>query len=151
LRQLGQRAANCQFDNVGERLVVPRTVRSLVVLLALSAWFALSNHCALGAIAPSAESSPEMSGCPMHSTPKKKPATKTPCCKDVRATVAKSVSANPISQQLIACRSHASEIFSKPARIAIEIVGLDTGPPGCLSFAESVLQDSMPSHAPPVS
>lgn len=87
----------------------------------------------------------------MHSTPKKNPATKTPCCKDVRATVAKSVSANPIALRLIDCRDHAQEIFSDPARIATEIEGLDTGPPGCLSFAESVLQESMLSHAPPLS
>jgi hypothetical protein len=136
---------------VGEHLVVQRVVRVFVVLLAFSTWFALSNHCALGAIAPSTESNPEMRGCPMHSTPKKNPAAKTPCCKDVRATVAKSIAANPIALRLIGWRDYAAEIFSEPAKIAIEIEGLDTGPPGCLSFAESVLQESMPSHAPPVS
>jgi hypothetical protein len=149
---LKQIAANCQFDNVSERLVVQRAVRSLIVLLAFSAWFALTNHCALGAIAPSTESGPEMSGCPMHSTPaKKKPAANTPCCKNLRATVAKSVTANPIALRFIGCREHAPEIFPAPARIAIEIEGLDTGPPSCLSFAESVLQESMLSHAPPLS
>ena len=87
----------------------------------------------------------------MHSTPEKNPAPKTPCCKDVRATVAKSVAANPIALRLIGWRDHAPEILFEPARIAIEIEGLDTGPPRCLSFAESVLQESMLSHAPPLS
>ena len=88
----------------------------------------------------------------MHSAPaKKKPAAEIPCCKDIRATVAKSVIANPIVRELIGCRDYALEIFRLPARIAIEIEVLDTGPPNCFSFAESVLQESMLSHAPPVS
>ena len=67
------------------------------------------------------------------------------------ATVAKSVIANPIAPRFIGWRDHAADLFLKPPRIAIEIDGLDTGPPKCLSFAESVLQESMLSHAPPVS
>ena len=130
---------------------MPRAIRSLVVFLALSAWFTLSNHCALGAIAPSAESASEMGGCPMHSAPKKIPATKTPCCKDLRATVAKSVAANPIALRLIGSLDYAPEIFLSLSRFAIEIENLDTGPPVCFSFAESVLQESMLAHAPPVS
>jgi hypothetical protein len=123
-----------------------------VVLLSLAAWFALSNHCALGALSASTESTSEISGCPMHSAPaKKKPSEKIPCCKDVRATVAKSLAANPITLQLIGWRAYVPEFFLKPARLAIGIEGLDTGPPNCFSFAESVLQESMLSHAPPVS
>ena len=123
-----------------------------VTLLILGAWAFLSNHCVLGALERSTESTPAMSGCPMHSVPaKKKPEAKIPCCKDIRATVAKSVTANPIALRLIGWREDAADLFLKPSRIAIEIEGLDTGPPGCLSFAESVLQESMLSHAPPVS
>jgi hypothetical protein len=128
-----------------------RVVRSFLVILSLAAWFALTNHCALSAIALPAESGSEMSRCPMHSTPKKTPAATTPCCKDLRATVAKTVAAIPIALRLIDSRDYASQIISEPARIAIQIEGVDTGPPGCLSFAESVLQESMPSHAPPLS
>jgi len=131
---------------------VQRAARSLVVLLALAAWFALSNHCALGALSTLPSSTQEMSGCPMHSAPaKKKPAEKVPCCKDIRATVAKSLVANPIALQLIGSREYGLEIFERPVRNAIQIERLDTGPPNCLSFAESVLQESMLSHAPPVS
>jgi hypothetical protein len=120
------------------------------VVLTLIAWFSLSNHCALGAIAPVSEAA--SNSCPMHSVPaKKKPATKTPCCKEVRAVVAKCVTASSVGARLIGTRDYATEIFAEPVRVAILFKNLDTGPPGCLSFAESVLQESMPAHAPPVS
>ncbi len=127
-------------------------VRSCVIVLSLVAWFALSNHCALGAAVTSVESVSDGNGCPMHSAPASKtPAAKAPCCKDVRAIVAKSLTANPGSLRVIALREYATQIFAEPLRVAIEIEILDTGPPGCFSFAESVLQESMLSHAPPVS
>jgi hypothetical protein len=88
----------------------------------------------------------------MHSAPaKKKPAAKIPCCKEVRAIVAKCVQASPVAARSINLDDYAAEIFGEPAKISIEIQALDTGPPGCFSFAESVLQESMLSHAPPVS
>jgi hypothetical protein len=129
------------------------TARSTVVVLSLTAWFLLSNHCALGLIAASSEATPEPEGCPMHSAPaKKKPVSKTPCCKDVRAVVAKWVTkAMPLVSQFTGPSDYAAEIFRLPPRIAMEIGGLDTGPPGCVSFAELVLQESMRAHAPPVS
>jgi hypothetical protein len=131
---------------------VQRAARSLVVLLSLAAWFALSNHCALGVLERSTEFTSEISGCPMHSAPaKKKPSAKISCCKDIRATVTKSVAANPIAPRLTGSCDYAPKLLLKPARIATEIEGLDTGPPNCFSFAETVLQESMLSHAPPVS
>ena len=125
--------------------------RRLTVLVMIGAWLLLSNHCLLGAVVSPAQSASEITGgCPMHSSPaKKKPAAKNPCCKDVRAIVAKWVAANPAGPRLIGERDYATEIFARPMRIAIEIHGLDTGPPDCFSFAESVLQESMLSHAPP--
>ena len=129
------------------------TARSTVVVLSLTAWFLLSNHCALGVIAASNEAAPEAEGCPMHSAPaKKKPVSKTPCCKDLRAVVAKWVTKEvPLVSQFTGSCDYATEIFGLPPRIAMEIGGLDTGPPGCFSFAELVLQESMRAHAPPVS
>ncbi|HEX4639950.1 MAG TPA: hypothetical protein VH252_01105 [Chthoniobacterales bacterium] len=147
-------AADCQFGNLRERHGGMRSsaVRMFVVILSLAAWFALSNHCALGTLAPSNEPAAETSGCPMHSSPvKKKPAMKTPCCKDVRAIVAKCVTASPVVARLIGLGDYAADVFQEPARGAIDIQALDTGPPGCFSFAESVLQKSVLSHAPPVS
>jgi hypothetical protein len=125
-------------------------VRSVCAFLAIAAWFNLSNHCALGAVLIPAQAAPAMSDCPMHSAPaKKKPATKAPCCKDVRAVVAKWVKANPASLRPIGSRDYAAEILARPPQTAREIEILDTGPPGCFSFAESVLQESMLAHAPP--
>ena len=93
-----------------------------------------------------------MGGCPMHSAPtKQKPAPKTPCCKDLRAVVAKWMGATMPGVRLICPRDYAPEIFRRLPRVAIENEGLDTGPPGRVSFAELVLQESMLAHAPPVS
>lgn len=125
-----------------------RASRYTTALLSLTAWFLLSNHCALGVIAAPAEAG----GCPMHSAPaKKKPAAKTPCCKEIRAVVAKCVQVAALEMRPIASQDYAPEIFLRPSREATEIDGLDTGPPGGFSFAELVLQESMLAHAPPVS
>jgi hypothetical protein len=53
--------------------------------------------------------------------------------------------------RLICPRDYAPQIFQPMLRGAVEIEGLDTGPPGRVSFAELVLQESMLAHAPPVS
>ena len=128
------------------------TARSTVVVLSLTAWFLLSNHCALGIIASPVGAAPEAGGCPMHSAPaKKKPAAKTPCCKEIRALVAKCGQVAALEMRPIASQDYAPEIFLRPSCEAVEIDGLDTGPPGCFSFAELVLQESMRAHAPPVS
>jgi len=123
------------------------------VLLTIAAWFCLSNHCAFGLSASPAEAVVEAGQCPMHSAPaKQKPAPHLPCCKDLRAVaspVVKSVAA--FAQQLVGSQEYAAEIFLPPPHLAIELFALDTGPPGALTFAESVLQRSILAHAPPVS
>ena len=128
------------------------TARSTVVVLSLTAWFLLSNHCALGVIATSSGAAPEAEGCPMHSASgKKKPVSKTPCCKDLRAVVAKILNkATPFASRSVGRCEYAAENFRVPPQVVFEIGGLDTGPPGCFSFAELVLQESMRAHAPPV-
>lgn len=126
-----------------------RRARSALVLVAIAAWFCLSNHCALGMVAPPAPAEPEASACPMHSAPaKKKPATKAPCCKEVRAVLAKCVKATAATVRPVILPGYATQIFPPPTQTALEIAEVDTGPPS-LSFAESVLQESMLSHAPP--
>jgi hypothetical protein len=123
------------------------------VLIAIVAWLSLSNHCALGLTFPVAEPAASAdSGCPMHPSPvKKKPAANLPCCKDIRAVLAKNVTVATPGLRLIGSHAYATEIFPPVHRISSDIENLDTGPPGCFSFAESVLQESMLSHAPPVS
>ena|ERR1700681_4678259 len=129
--------------------------QSLTALFTIAAWFCLSNHCVLGL--GSAGSPPvaavEATGCPMHSAPAKgkKPATKVPCCKDLRAVVAKSTAnAMAAAIRLAGLQDYVIRIFSPLARVAIELEGSDTGPPGTFSFAESVLQQSILAHAPPL-
>lgn len=89
----------------------------------------------------------------MHSAPSKKKApAKTPCCKEVRAVVAKSLGKVLTFTLRNADRTeYGREILVRPPRVIADVGGLDTGPPGSLSFAESVLQESMLAHAPPVS
>jgi len=134
-----------------------RTSQAVTVLLTIAAWFCLSNHCVLG-LGSAAHSSPdaagEATGCPMHSAPakEKKPATKLPCCKDLRAIAAKSAAnAMAATIRLAGAQDYAVRIFPAPPRVTIEVEGLDTGPPGRFSFAESVLQQSILAHAPPLS
>ena len=127
-------------------------VRSSVVVLTLAAWFALSNHCALGTVVPPTESGLEAIGCPMHSAPaKKEPEPKTPCCKDVRAVVAKTIMAGAMIARSVRPQTFAAQLLPPPPRLPTEVELLDTGPPGRFSFAELVLQESMLAHAPPVS
>ena len=127
------------------------TGRWVTVSVTIAAWLLLSNHCAFGAVVTPVEPQADMSGCPMHSAPaKKKSAPKPPCCKEVRAILAKCVTANPAAVRLVAGPDYATGISPRPTHTAVEIAEIDPGPP-CLSFAESVLQESMLSHAPPVS
>jgi hypothetical protein len=133
------------------RSAIALTKRWMVVLLTIAAWLFLSNHCVL-ALDGSVRSDSKPGGCPMHSTPvKDKPAAKTPCCKEVRAIIAKCVLVREVAPRLLGSQDYPPEIFLAPLHVVVTIEGLDTGPPGSLSFAESVLQESMLAHAPPVS
>jgi hypothetical protein len=137
-----------------ERWAKGNGARSAFAVLTIAAWFCLSNHCALGLALPATEPIPaaETDGCPMHSAPaKKNPATTTPCCKNVRAVVAKTVAATAIIARSIGAQTFAAQLVTPPPRLPTEVELLDTGPPGRFSFAELVLQESMHAHAPPVS
>jgi hypothetical protein len=129
------------------------TARSVTVFLSIAAWMVISNHCALCVVALPVEADAEASACPMHSAPaKKKPAAKFPCCKDLRAVAAKAAASGvPATIRFAGGGNYAAEIFVSPPRVAIGIDGLDTGPPPAFSFAESVLQQSILAHAPPLS
>ena len=120
------------------------------VLLTITAWLLLSNHCALGLSGTLVEADSELGACPMHSAPAKgKPAANLPCCKELRAITShasKNV-ANGASQ-LVGVRDYVAAIFLMPPRLT-RVLALDTGPPHSLSFAESILQRSILAHAPP--
>jgi hypothetical protein len=127
------------------------TRRWATVLLTITAWIFLSNHCALALSGTVVDSDSETGGCPMHSAPaNEKPAANIPCCKDLRAVTAqatKSVAA--VVRQLAGAHDYVAAVFVVPLRVVHQPVFLDTGPPRALSFAESILQRSLLAHAPP--
>ena len=121
------------------------------VLLTITAWLLLSNHCALG-MSGVVESASDVAGCPMHSAPakEKKPAAKLPCCKDLRAVTGQALkSVAAAASQLQGSRDYVTAVFLVPPRLTALILVLETGPPDALSFAESILQRSILAHAPP--
>ncbi|HWY40273.1 MAG TPA: hypothetical protein VNX27_05715 [Chthoniobacterales bacterium] len=120
------------------------TTRCLVVAIAISSWFAISNHCAISAAATKAKTA--QSECPFHSKPAKpqpKPAA-TECCKVLRAiaiTPSKSVAPAVVDF------SFGELIVLAPQKISFAQTTLDTGPPGKTLFAE--LSRGSRAHAPP--
>jgi hypothetical protein len=138
------------------RTTLRRAGRCTTVLFTLAAWLVLSNHCLFGSTEATADPVAPADECPMHSASpakqKEKPAAKIPCCKEIRAVVVKSITKTlTLAARSFAGQEFATVAFPIPPRQTAELHALDTGPPGLLSFAETVLQESMLAHAPPVS
>ncbi len=127
------------------------TRRWATVLLTITAWILLSNHCALGLSGPGVSSDSEKGGCPMHSAPaKEKPAANIPCCKELCAvTLHATKSVTILARQSVGAQDYLAAVFVIPPRVALPPASLDTGPPRARSFAESVLQHSVLAHGPP--
>jgi hypothetical protein len=123
--------------------------RVLPIALLLAAWFALTNHCALAALSPE----PAAEDCPMHSQPVPKKQESAPvCCKIVRAVsgpVAAEQVAPPASSPSPDEMDFTALLPARVPQFRVNLLGLDTGPPGAGNFAESVLQQSLLAHAPP--
>jgi hypothetical protein len=128
-------------------------MRTAVVMIAAVGWLALSNHCALAGIehvAAKAHMSCHGSADSDHS-PAKDKQSGTECCKVVRATLLtpeKNIAS--VGQLLFTAYKYVVAIVVLPD--AGEQNGTfewDTGPPGSVSFSESVLQRSLLAHAPP--
>jgi hypothetical protein len=129
-----------------------QTIASIfTVFVTISAWLAVSNHCALGAAAPETKASPDQ--CPFHaqqSAPQKqKQSNDSPCCKILRATAAAPFKnlANAIGDLNHVDLAFAELTTFAPPKISFHSATLDTGPPGVTSFAELI--GSMLTHAPP--
>jgi hypothetical protein len=146
-----------------KRLVTRRRnfMSILTVLIMIGSWFAASNHCALGAGNRGTVSQTvsdhgrdaDADSCPFHSRPatpaKQKQSGDVSCCKILRAlapTVAKSLAAKIFFVGRI---DFVLPPLISPPKIGISFGRMDTGPPGALSFAESVLHRSIRAHAPP--
>jgi hypothetical protein len=135
----------------------PRITSIFTVIVMISAWFALSNHCALVAVATAAAiptTTTPSSECPFHakaSMPAKpKPVGNSTCCKNLRAIASKC--ANALATKLFAlCQIDFDAHFLAPSpKVTTFALQLDTGPPGARSFAELILQRSILAHAPPL-
>jgi len=127
-------------------------IRTAVGLFALFAWFSVSNHCALGAVALALVETKSQAACPFHSKAPEKKSNDVTCCKVLRATLAttpKSFARDTTFQvsniHLLATESALLEI----ARLVLATPYHNTGPPGKNWFTESVLQRSILAHAPP--
>jgi hypothetical protein len=128
------------------------SVRGAIVVIAICSWFAISNHCAFGALATKTDAASH--GCPFHSKPAKqqKQSTEAQCCKILRAVAsvpAKSWARDDtkLSDADGYHGEHALTIaYSQTTPVPLS---LDTGPPGVRSFAELILQRSLLAHAPP--
>jgi hypothetical protein len=132
-----------------------KLIRISIVVVTLVAWLSISNHCAVGALVTAKTQSP-MAEMHCHgdqpSPAKKEGGEEMPCCKVLRATIAKdrsmvqdpAMSAQPIQYSAVV------EILlfssSQPPGISNEF---DIGPPFAFSFAELIFERSLFSHAPP--
>ena len=128
-----------------------------ITALAATAWLAVSNHCV---IAAGTTANPETGAsahahCPGHPAPANPTNDQQPrtveCCKTL-STASASFDRTQIGYQpghFIPFRFAKSRLCLAPTARPIDGFALDTGPPGAISFAESVLQRSVLAHAPP--
>ncbi len=129
-------------------------LRAPIVFLAALAWMAASNHCALASFEGSAGmiAAPSCHGMhDGHAPSKQKQQGDVECCKVLRATLpslAKTLVAQPALNFAIQTWFVALVGMSEQPRLILPLE-LDTGPPGSVSFAETVLQRSLLAHAPP--
>lgn len=126
-------------------------LRGILVATMLLAWLTLTNHCALSRLCPVAS----VKAVPACHQADPTPADQAPgpqamqCCQTAKASLADQVAVkyDPAQYQL--------QLFvvlhwlAEPRRAAPAVEIFDHDPPRAVSFAESVLQRSLLSHAPP--
>ncbi|PYL43613.1 MAG: hypothetical protein DME29_06495 [Verrucomicrobia bacterium] len=137
-------------------LLRTRALRLPLVLLIAAAWFGISNHCALGALQHA--SAMQLPKC--HASNPENPApakhnqkSEVECCKVLRATLLVA-SSSFVAGDTLSFAPYIYVLRFIPAADQSQLGRFcewDTGPPGAASFAESVLQQSILAHAPPVS
>ena len=117
----------------------------------MTAWFAISNHCALATLLASEA---KTSVAPMHChgdrpAPAKGGDEQTPCCKILKAVVISKINLGANTIDFVLKGYPAGDAVFGIWQAHTHTLELDTGPPGADSFAESVLQRSLLAHAPP--
>ena len=124
------------------------------VIITATAWFFISNHCALAELqrASKTKASCHQPCCGDQAPARNNTDNATECCKTLHATLSGATKnfagfdASLFAPQLCFIGSVISTNDSRP----IPVLELDTGPPFVSTFAESVLQRSILAHAPPV-
>ena len=135
--------------------------QSLAVAALICSWLALSNHCAAGALAARGTGQPasdrrqdaDATECPFHSKPakQKEQPSQLQCCKILRAVVfakAKSWARDDGKFSDVDLRVEKCALVAHSLTAPAPLL-LDTGPPRAGTFAELILQRSLPAHAPP--
>lgn len=123
--------------------------RFVFVLVTIVAWFAITNHCALGAVTALQSKTVSMHCHGSGPVPAKDGKEQAPCCKVLKAVVLAKVAAAGNALDFIHKDYPAPQSFTGILHAEMHTLGLDTGPPEALSFSESVLQRSILAHAPP--
>jgi hypothetical protein len=127
-------------------------MRHVGVSIAICSWVAVSNHCALAAVAT--ETGQAQADCPFHSKPvkQKKQPSHVQCCKILRAVVV--AKTKPWARD--DTNFHGANFPLEPGLLLVRSLRtvapllLDTGPPlRAFSFAELILQQSLLANAPP--
>jgi hypothetical protein len=125
--------------------------RLLIVVMMMLAWLALTNHCVLASIGARSAAKGLARCCQMgkHDVPKAPCQEAEQCCKAVKASLPAKAEvkfdASKIQVQIFAI---VRVLTSETAQRLPGFV-FDHGPPPAESFAESVLQRCLLSHAPP--
>ena len=126
---------------------VKTSARCVIIAITICSWLAISNHCAVSAVAAKTEAT--QSECPFHSKPakQKENSANVECCKVLRALVAK------FAKNWARDDAKCSDVDLSVALLVVLTdpfnsapLLLDTGP-GKTSFVELI--GSMLAHAPP--
>ena len=122
-----------------------------LILIALFAWLAFSNRCALGQLFSANRAvAVQHSCCEQKELPKQDPASpdSQECCKGVHALAISSAKA-PLQAVLMVAVNYLASIELPPIDACPSAYTAD-GPPKASSFSELVLHRSLHSHAPPL-
>jgi hypothetical protein len=140
------------------RIVIQHTTRLgqlLFVILTMAAWFSISNHCVLATVTASGQNTSvapmHCHGAPAPQSPAKSGDEQTPCCKVLKAITIAKIHVGTNAVDFVLKEYPTAGLVVEISQAQTQTLGLDTGPPGALSFSESVLQRSILAHAPPAS
>ncbi|MGH8162829.1 MAG: hypothetical protein ACREP1_00675, partial [Rhodanobacteraceae bacterium] len=129
--------------------------RFAVSLIAVSAWLAAANHCAIGAMAASdqAAAASMHAECPGHHSPHHDGGGgEMECCKSfppAAVDAGKNLVSYDFHSFVLQLYFVSAVLPREESRLDLRPLELDTGPPFAGSFVESVLQRSILAHAPP--